>query len=185
MTGTVTRVIDGKRILVRLDNSLQGSIEAPDFSDDPHAIDIASHLLQNGDTVTCRVLEMDQTNCRVRLTSRQSLLDDATSLRRDSESRDFQESFDENGSFRPLDPYYQTHPEAWEEAIRNSRSEQLRAEQEFRQLENRPIFSPFYFRGSQSEAIAQLESKPVGSCLFRPSPRGIDQIILTFKVRIL
>lgn len=42
----VTRVMDSLRILVRLDNSLQGSIGAQDFSDNPRDIDMASNLVE-------------------------------------------------------------------------------------------------------------------------------------------
>ena len=42
----VTRVVDSVRILVRLDNSLQGNIGAQDFSDNPRDIDMASNLVE-------------------------------------------------------------------------------------------------------------------------------------------
>ena len=41
----VVRIIDGLRILVRLDNNLQGSISAQEFSDNPRDIEIASNLI--------------------------------------------------------------------------------------------------------------------------------------------
>lgn len=59
---------------------------------------------------------------------------------------------------------------------------QLVAEQRARQLAKRSIFNTYYLCVNQQGAIEELKDKPVGSCLFRPSPQGIDQIILTYKV---
>lgn len=45
VTATVIRVFDGKRIAVRLDNNLMGTISGRDFSDKPSDIEIASNIV--------------------------------------------------------------------------------------------------------------------------------------------
>lgn len=42
---TVVRVYDGKRIVVRLDNNLMGTINGSDFSDKKSDIEIASNIV--------------------------------------------------------------------------------------------------------------------------------------------
>ena len=42
----VVRIMDGLRVLVRLDNNLQGSISAQEFSDNPRDIEMASNLIE-------------------------------------------------------------------------------------------------------------------------------------------
>ena len=44
---TVIRVYDGKRIAVRLDNNLMGTINGSDFSDKKSDIDIASNIVSS------------------------------------------------------------------------------------------------------------------------------------------
>ena len=163
---TVTRVVEEYRILVRLDNGLQGSIEAEDFSDDPHAIRVASRILQPGDQLTCRVLSIDESAFRVRLSSRPSVVNDF--------------SLHEG----PLDPYFQSTPESWEEKFRAARRAELQREQRTRHLVQRTIFSPFYRCVDQEGAAAELAAQPIGSCLFRPSPQSLEHLILTVKVGI-
>ena len=69
-----------------------------------------------------------------------------------------------------LDKYFVQEPEGWEHDILEEMQTQLVAEQRA------------YLCVNQQGAIEELKDKPVGSCLFRPSPQGIDQIILTYKV---
>lgn len=45
VTATVIRVYDGKRILVRLDNNLMGTISGNEFSDKASDIEIASNIV--------------------------------------------------------------------------------------------------------------------------------------------
>lgn len=83
-----------------------------------------------------------------------------------------------------LDKYFVREPEDWENDIVEEMQTQLVVEQRARQLAKRSIFNTHYMCVNQQGAIEELKDKPVGSCLFRPSPEGLDQIILTYKVRV-
>ena len=104
-------------------------------------------------------MRIDLTNFRVELSSRPSVVNNRFS------------------SNVQLDKYFVQEPEGLEEM-----QTQLVAEQRARQLAKRSIFNTYYLCVNQQGAIEELKDKPVGSCLFRPSPQGIDQIILTYKV---
>ena len=117
-----------------------------------------------GSNITCRVLKIDLTNFRVELSSRPSVVNNRFS------------------SSVELEKYFIREPEGWEHNILEEMQTQLLAEQRARQLAKRNIFNTYYLCVNQQGAIEELKDKPVGSCLFRPSPQGIDQIILTYKV---
>lgn len=117
--------------------------------------------------MTCRVLHVDTVNFTVELTSRPSVVNDR------------------NGSSEVRDPYYHPEPEEWETAILDDIEKRLIEEQRTRQLIKRHIFSNLYFCVNFQGAIDLLREKPQGSCLFRPSPEGLEQIVLTYKVGLL
>ena len=109
-------------------------------------------------------MRIDLTNFRVELSSRPSVVNNRFS------------------SNVQLDKYFVQEPEGWEHDILEEMQTQLVAEQRARQLAKSSIFNTYYLCVNQQGAIEELKDKPVGSCLFRPSPQGIDQIILTYKV---
>ena len=80
------------------------------------------------------------------------------------------------------DAYFQTEPEEWEKSILEDMDRRLREEQRARQLVKRNIINSHYFCVNLEGAIDILKDQPVGSCLFRPSLQGIDQIVLTYKM---
>lgn len=80
------------------------------------------------------------------------------------------------------DSYYQREPEEWETAILEDIEKRLVEEQKARQLVKRHIFNNNYFCVNYQGAIELLQDKPQGSCLFRPSADGLEQIVLTYKV---
>ena len=113
--------------------------------------------------ITCRVLHIDTNNFSVDLTSRPSVVNSYKTLSQ-------------------VDSYYQQQPEEWETSILEDIEHRLIEEQKARQLIKRHIFSNLYFCVNYQGAIEILKEKPWGSCLFRPSPDGIEQIVLTYKV---
>ena len=110
------------------------------------------------------MLKLDVANFRVELSSRPSVVNDRFASR------------------ATLDRYFVAQPEDWEFAILNDMQQQLAEEQRARQLAKRSIFNTYYMCVNQQGAYEELKDKPVGSCLFRPSPHGLDEIILTYKV---
>lgn len=114
--------------------------------------------------ITCRVLHIDTVNFTVDLTSRPSVVNNR------------------NASSETTDSYFQQEPEEWETAILDDIEKRLVEEQKARQLIKRHIFSNLYFCVNYQGAIDILREKPQGSCLFRPSPDGLEQIVLTYKV---
>lgn len=132
----------------------------------PHSLESSApfHGLQPGDQLTCRVLRIDTDFLRVQLTA------DLPAGQR--------------GELReaPLDAYYQAEPEPWETKHLAAQSASLAREQRARRLAQRSIFSPFYRCVDSRGAAAELAALPAGSCLFRPSPEGPAQLLLTVKV---
>lgn len=113
------------------------------------------------------MVHIDTVNFTVELTSRPSIVNDR------------------NGSSAKRDPYYCPEPEEWETSILDDIEKRLVEEQKTRQLIKRHIFSNLYFCVNYEGAIDILKDKPQGSCLFRPSPEGLEQIVLTYKVGML
>ena len=84
----------------------------------------------------------------------------------------------------PVEGYNPT-PEDWEVTILEDLKYRLLEEQRSRQLVRRTIFNRYYMGVNKQSAYEYLKEQPVGSCVFRPSPTGLDQLILTYKVGIL
>lgn len=164
---TVTRVQAERGVLVRLDNGLPGSVDAADFSDDPRGFRLAERALRAGDQLACRVLDVDFAALRVRLTARRSLVQG------------------EQLAWRAPDPCFQRAPEPWETQRREALAAQRERERRAVALAQRRVLSPFYRCVDQEGAAAELAAQPAGSCLFRPSARGLEQLVLTVKVLCL
>ena len=81
-----------------------------------------------------------------------------------------------------LDAYFQQEPEEWEKGILEDIERRLTEEQRARQLVKRNILDSHYFCVNLEGAIDILKEQPVGSCLFRPSLQGLDQIVLTYRM---
>ena len=80
---------------------------------------------------------------------------------------------------------YNPTPADWEITILEDLKYRLLEEQRSRQLVRRTIFNRYYMGVNKQSAYDYLKEQPVGSCVFRPSPTGLDQLILTYKVGIL
>lgn len=81
------------------------------------------------------------------------------------------------------DESFNSQPAEWEIMILRDLEARLLEEQRSRQLLKRNIFNQHYMCVNKQGAYEYLHDQPIGSCVFRPSPTGLDQLILTYKVR--
>eukprot|EP01090_Pellita_catalonica_P014727 TRINITY_DN3820_c0_g1_i2.p1 TRINITY_DN3820_c0_g1~~TRINITY_DN3820_c0_g1_i2.p1 ORF type:complete len:591 (+),score=109.45 TRINITY_DN3820_c0_g1_i2:405-2177(+) len=167
VTARVTRVDEGT-VTAALDNGLEECyIERSDLSD--KSTGSCKDLVSVGQTLPCRVLDVNRAAFSVRLSSRGSLLkkfsSSSSSSRRDHED----------------DAYLQIDPYEERESFRRRESRPRRKVQPKRThaAVNHPLFQRYNYKEAE-EALAGIEPGE-RSVVIRPSSRGLDHLTITWK----
>lgn len=151
------RRVTNRFVAVKLDCGIDGNIKADEVSDD---FIPPPQLLQVGQTVEGVIISLDEANFMVDLSLRNSVLQSANSKRQTSSHR----------------------TSYWDTEAEKRDTERMQAETQAEQRVARVIKHPLFKDLNASQAEAYLSKMQVGDLVIRPSSKGSDHIVVTWKV---
>lgn len=160
------RVLPGRKMLVRLDSGIEGTIEdgrwQPDVDASPEdrAKDI-HELYHIGQTISAQVVQIHQKEFSVSLDCRPSIIAQG------------------DLGLRSI-PHDERYWDGNREAEDQARLEVAKKKANNRSM--RTIQHPYFHNFSYRQAEEYLATQPRGECVVRPSSRGIEHLAVTWKV---
>ncbi|KAK7256532.1 hypothetical protein RIF29_29985 [Crotalaria pallida] len=154
------RHVQRQQAFCMLDSGMTGVLCKEDFADDAENIFLTDKL-REGDVLTCKIMLIDKSRCRVNLTCKASEMKN-----------------DDNQSFHEMDPYYCQESVTLPNQVEMVHKKEL----ENKHFMPRMVCHPHFQNLTAHQAKEFLADKDVGEYIFHPISRGPCYLTLSLKI---